>query len=164
MLFFFATDYGPTKPYDVIPDDGPSVAIHVGHEIRSLHEGPTKELVLLSDRCYSSGRHNTTGYTTMVRFLFCQVKRPTVYRPWAGCSTTLRISVSRTSVISGLSWCQVAVVTDLATVSPAPTQKFSTLPVLYGVSVLATSSAAPQRPFPGIIGPMRQFSAGQIYQ
>jgi hypothetical protein len=54
--------------------------------------------------------------------------------------------VRRTSVISGSSWCQIAVVTDLATVSPAPTQKFSTLPVLYGVSVLVTSSAAPQRP------------------
>lgn len=52
----------------------------------------------------------------------------------------------RTSVISGLLWCQIAVVTDLATVSPARTRKFSTLPVLYGVSVLVTSSAAPHCP------------------
>ena len=65
----------------MIPDDGTSVAIHVGHETGSLHEGPTKELVLLSDHCHNSGRHNTTGYTTMVRSRFAKLSgRPfTVY-------------------------------------------------------------------------------------
>ena len=63
-----------TKPYGFTPGDGTSVAIHVGHEARSLYESPTEEYVLVSDRCYGSGRHNTTGRTTVVRLPSCQVK------------------------------------------------------------------------------------------
>ena len=46
-----------------------SVAIYVGHEVRSLHESPSKDYVLVPDCCYGSGGDNTTGRTTVVRTL-----------------------------------------------------------------------------------------------
>ncbi len=48
-------------------DDVTSVAIHVRHEARSLHESPSKDYVLVSNCCYGSGRDNTAGRTTVVR-------------------------------------------------------------------------------------------------
>ena len=55
-------------------DDGTSAPILVGHEARSLYESTSKEYVLVSNRCYSGGRHNTAGRTAVVRHLPCQDK------------------------------------------------------------------------------------------
>jgi hypothetical protein len=60
--------------YGLILDDVTSVAIHVRHEARSLHENPSKDFVLVSNCCYGSGRDNTTGRTTLVRSLSHQIK------------------------------------------------------------------------------------------
>ena len=55
-------------------DDGTSATILVGHETRSLYESASKEYVLVSNRRYSGGRHDTARRTAVVRPLSCQVK------------------------------------------------------------------------------------------
>jgi len=86
-----------------ILDDVTSVAIHIGHEARSLHENPSKDYVPLSDCCYGSGGHNTTGRTTVVRTLSHQVNESDDVNSLAGCSPTFRTSAKRIRGIGGSS-------------------------------------------------------------
>jgi hypothetical protein len=87
----------------LILDDGTSVAIHVGHEARSLHESPSKDYVLVSDCCHGGGGDNTTGRTTVVRSLFHQVNESNDVNSLPGCSPTFLTSAIRNRVISGSS-------------------------------------------------------------
>jgi hypothetical protein len=71
---FVNTDHLHLESYDVTLDDGTSATILVRHEARSLYENTSKEYVLVSNRCYSGGRHNTAWRAAVVRPPSYQVK------------------------------------------------------------------------------------------
>jgi hypothetical protein len=97
--------------------------------------------------------------------LFHQVE-PNDDNPWAGCFPTFRISASRRRAISvSPPLCYfVQFLTIVPLVLFAPTQRSSLLPVSFGVSFFWLRLPHRLSAIPGVIGPKRQFSAGQIYQ